>query len=278
MRRFLIMLLILVQHCVFAQKNEFPELTGSYLGQRPPGNTPELFAPGIVSTREFEYSLEIARSGDEMLFVRNNRIMIVSKNIDGTWNMPAIASFSGKCIDDEPCFSPDGRKIYFMSRRPAKGSKYGSNLWVVEKSNGKWGEPELVELPVLSKQLHAPSVSSNNTIYDDGISIVLYKDGKYHNQKNIPGLSGMYPSVAPDESHIIYSAGYSGSNGADLFISFKDKYGIWSKGKPLGGEINSSKHEGNPFLSADGKYLFFSRGGDIYWVSAKIIEELRPKE
>jgi hypothetical protein len=28
----------------------------------------------------------------------------------------------------------------------------------------------------------------------------------------------------------------------------------------------------------DGKFLFFSRKGDIYWVDAKIINEMRPKE
>jgi hypothetical protein len=35
-------------------------------------------------------------------------------------------------------------------------------------------------------------------------------------------------------------------------------------------------------LTTDGKYMFFSRENygtlDIYWVDAKIIEELRPKE
>ena len=40
---------------------------------------------------------------------------------------------------------------------------------------------------------------------------------------------------------------------------------------------------GQPFVSFDGKYLFFSTGdprvgSDIYWVSAEVIEDLRPKE
>jgi hypothetical protein len=29
-------------------------------------------------------------------------------------------------------------------------------------------------------------------------------------------------------------------------------------------------------ITPDGKYLFFRRNGDIYWVSTKIIEKLRP--
>ncbi|MBE0664402.1 MAG: hypothetical protein IH584_01170 [Candidatus Aminicenantes bacterium] len=43
-------LLILAALNVSAQQKEFPKLTGPYLGQKPPGTTPELFAPGIVST------------------------------------------------------------------------------------------------------------------------------------------------------------------------------------------------------------------------------------
>jgi hypothetical protein len=43
-------------------------------------------------------------------------------------------------------------------------------------------------------------------------------------------------------------------------------------------ESKIHKKAGYAMLSPDGKYLFFSAGGDIYWVSAKIIEDLRPKE
>jgi len=45
----------------------------------------------------------------------------------------------------------------------------------------------------------------------------------------------------------------------------------------MGGMINSAGFEFCPAISQDGKYFFFTRGADIYWISAKIIEELRPK-
>jgi len=45
----------------------------------------------------------------------------------------------------------------------------------------------------------------------------------------------------------------------------------------LGDTINSPALEGNSFVTADGKYLFFSRKFDIYWVDARIIEELKRK-
>lgn len=57
-------------------------------------------------------------------------------------------------------------------------------------------------------------------------------------------------------------------------MSFRNKDNEW--GKP----IDLTKHGFHPeagiaSISPDGKYLFFGRNGDIYWVSTKIIDSLR---
>lgn len=260
------------------QQNDFPLLKGPYLGQKAPGITPEVFAPGIVSTEADEYAFEISSSGDEMLFIRKNSIMLVTRNGDGTWNKPFVAPFSGKFIDDEPFFSPDGQKIYFMSRRPSSGSKYPSNLWIAQKKDDKWMEPFRLKAINPSKLLHAPSIASSGNIYEDGIARFKYLNGKYLPEEKIGSLKGMSPFISPDESYIIFAARLPGKNDSDLFISFHSSDGIWSKGISLGNEINSLTNESNSFVTADGKYLFFSRKFDIYWVSAKVIEELRQKK
>lgn len=46
---------LIIAITVSAQHANFPKLTGPYLGQKPPGNTPELLAPGIVSTEKNEH-------------------------------------------------------------------------------------------------------------------------------------------------------------------------------------------------------------------------------
>ena len=61
----------------------------------------------------------------------------------------------------------------------------------------------------------------------------------------------------------------------DLYISFKDANGQWTKSKTMGNTINTKGYEFCPFVTADGKYLFFSRDGDIYWVDAKIINQVK---
>ena len=145
-------LLIVAGQIIHAQKSDFPKLTGPYLGQTPPGMTPEIFTSGIVSTKEDETAFEISSSGKEIAFIRKNKVMILTMNSDSSWNKPAVAPFSGKFIDDESCFSPSGNEIYFMSRRNCPRSKYGANLWVTRKNAGKWTEPEPVQITVNTKQ------------------------------------------------------------------------------------------------------------------------------
>jgi Tol biopolymer transport system component len=67
----------------------------------------------------------------------------------------------------------------------------------------------------------------------------------------------------------------------DLYVTFKQGDGSWSQPVHMGKEINTEKSENRPYVSPDGKYFFYTsskRGNrDIYWVDAKIIEDLRPK-
>jgi hypothetical protein len=50
----------------------------------------------------------------------------------------------------------------------------------------------------------------------------------------------------------------------------------------LGEGINTSAYDWVPHVTSDGKYFFFNstrRGNwDIYWVDARIIEELKPED
>jgi hypothetical protein len=275
---FIVSLLVLTKASLFSQQSEFPKLTGPYLGQKLPGITAEKFAPEIVSTKADEYALEISPSGNEIMFIRDSRIILVTKNNDNTWNKPVVAPFSGKFIDDESFFSPDGKNVYFMSRRPSSGSKYPSNLWVAQKRDQKWMEPYRIQTIISPTQLHAPSIAANGNIYDDGIIKFRAGNDKYQLEKIlISPKNGMYPFISPDESYIIFAARLPEKNDFDLFISFHRPDGTWSNGLSLGETINSPALEGNSFVTADGKFLFFSRKFDIYWVSANIIDKLRQK-
>ncbi|MCF2446559.1 hypothetical protein L0657_21560 [Dyadobacter sp. CY345] len=82
--------------------------------------------------------------------------------------------------------------------------------------------------------------------------------------------------VAPDESYLIFCAERpDGLGKGDLFISLKDKNGNWQESTNMGKAVNSEGYEFCPFVSSDGKYLFFSRDGDIFWIDAKVINAFR---
>ena len=92
------------------------------------------------------------------------------------------------------------------------------------------------------------------------------------------------PYISPDEGYIIFDR-HGGTIGhADLFISFRNENGGWNEAKTMGQVINSAgKNETCPFVSFDKKYFFFIRNDPngalrVYWVDAKIIEELKPEE
>jgi len=73
--------------------------------------------------------------------------------------------------------------------------------------------------------------------------------------------------IALDESYIIFSSGRPGGFGrSDLYISFRLKDVAWSIPQNMGAEINSDEIEYSPFISSDGKFLFFTsyRNPDKY--------------
>ena len=53
------------------QQSNFPTLKGPYLGQKPPGNEPELFAPGILTDIYREHSAtKFTPDGEEVFWTR----------------------------------------------------------------------------------------------------------------------------------------------------------------------------------------------------------------
>jgi Tol biopolymer transport system component len=169
---------------------------------------------------------------------------------------------------------------------------------MVKRVNGEWSDPENLGPEVNSGEHQIyPTVTKDLTLYfqsrrDGNIGgSDLYRarwvDGKYDRPDNLGDAVNSEANegdvlIAPDESFLIVSSrGRSDSlGGSDLYISFRQPDGSWSKVKNMGKTINSDATEYCPMLSPDGKYLFFtstrSGNGDIYWMDAKIIEEMKP--
>ncbi len=281
----------------------------NYFGQQPPGLAAVLFAPGIISTDSFEHSAPaFSPIGDVVLWT------VVSKSYhadmlemtfrNGKWSKPYRPSFADSTADDYyPCFSPDGKKLYFSSRRkmpPGYPEGGDITLWEVERNGTSWGRPVPFDSPVAQGREYAHSIATNGSVYfskphTGGTSLNILKSIKTGRGYEKPSLlpyninSVGYedgPCIAPDESFVIFESqrpgGIDGS--CDLYISFKEAAGHWSVPVNMGPKINSASTERFARLSPDGKYLFFGSnrnqsvtnwGFDIFWIDARIIDELR---
>ncbi len=243
-----------------------------FMGQQAPGEIPVKFAPDIISTKKDDSCFEISYSGTEMVFNRDGKIYITSRSQSGEWTMP-----SPICDGGESSFSKDGKIIYFNSRAPVPNAKVPLNVWYIEKQNGQWTEPAYLTGHILDQTLHAPSLNTAGDIYSSGITRLKYRDGIYQKaEKLTPPIKGSHPFISSDNSFMIFDRRPPGGGYAtDLYISFKNDDATWSEPTWLNSKINTDKAETNAYVTPDGKYMFFTRNFDIYWVAADFIEEIR---
>lgn len=281
---------------------EKPLLRGEFLGQKKPGLTARIFAPGIISTEKRELNSVFTPDGKEFYFTIRTKpgqwTIKVMTMTGGLWTAPETASFSGIYSDVDLFISPDGRKLYYCSNRPLDGKgdpKRDFDIWIVDRIEGGWSAPYNPGPPINSdKDEFYPSVTRAGTLYfqstrpDTRGSRDLYraklKDGGYIQAENLGDVvnTDLFEGdvlVSPDEGCIIFSVGRNDSLGlGDLYISFRLKNENWTEPRNLGPNINTEHNENCPILTPDGKFLFFTRHGDIFWVDAKILDEFKPKD
>lgn len=265
-----------------ASTSPIPACDSMLVRLEPPDTTPEVFLPDIVSGPAQEYGLTVTEDWTEVYFTRleGNRstIMMMICTDDGL-HLPVTAPFSGRFIDGHPSLLPDGQRMVFVSRRPCPGAKQALNPWMVERTESGWSAPKSLGKPVIDQTVHAPSFSSIGTIFASGIIMLrASEEGYLPAEKLSPDIEGYAPAIASDESFLVFSARRGGGfGGTDLYVAFAAPDGSWGEPKNLGAGINTEHVEGSPTLSLDGRYLFFSRHQDIWWVSTDAILKLRPR-
>lgn len=277
--------------------SQSPLPTGPYLGQAPPGMTPTLFAPGIVSTDDHEFSCAISPDGKEIYFTRThpemrNRIMVTRWEKSG-WTTPEMAP---KASDDEgmePFLSSDGHTLFYQTwRQVPEATAPSMDIWTITRTGNGWSDPVHLGAPFNPGKSMYISMAANGTVYTTDISggmgtgkivATRLKDGAYEPFTPLPpsiNATGreVYPCIALDESFLLFTrVGEDKTPG--IHVTFRTPAGSWSEPKKL--ELGT-KTASMPSLSPDGKYLFFTSmsekaAGNIFWVDARIIETLRPK-
>ncbi|MBN2176017.1 MAG: PD40 domain-containing protein [Bacteroidales bacterium] len=254
-----------------------------YFGLQPPGNTPQIFSPDIISTYHNERDFTISPSGSEMFYsmvLPNNTLsVILYLHFDGFfWSEPQVAPFSGQYSDLEPSFTPDGKKIFFISKRPLnkEDTTEDWNIWYIELTDKGWSQAFALGPEInTEKDEYYPSLTEDRTLYftamredtrgSEDIYFSKPIDKGYSTPVNLGDSINTegyeYNAyITPDDSILIFGA-YGrddGLGGGDLYISFKKPDGTWTKSKNMGKGINSDKLDYCPFITRDRQHLFFT--------------------
>jgi Tol biopolymer transport system component len=266
-------------------------------------NTAVPFAEGVVSTGH-EFGLTFSRGSKEAYFSRREEgskftHVFRSEFRDGKWQSAEPVGFSGDPWQDlDPFVSPDGKRIFFISTRPAPGTtadaKPNMDIWYADRKAAGWGEPKHVANVSSEFKEGTPVVTRDGTMYFfsdreapgkiNNIYVSKLVKSEYQPPLKLSseinsGLSDTSPFISPDGKTLLFYSQRDGGEGkADLYVSFLQK-GAWEKPVNLGKQVNTAAFEYNPVTSRDGRTLFFGRDRRLQQIdlSALGIKELKPQ-
>ena len=303
--RLILIIVVEIYGVSFSQtRKDFIDTEDAYFGLTPPGITPIVFAPGIVSDSNWAEHCQIAVSpdGKEIYWSlwtaeyktedgsKNTEQIFYSNFKNGKWSKPALAEFikgNPHGLNGGPVFSLDGKKLFFYQvKSPWVSSDMDS--YYVEKNNGEWStEPINIGEPYnTSNQDYSPIFTSQGIAYKNHfgkITQYTYKNNKFTFKDSTVIYEDFRQAwnfyLSPNEEYIIFADRHDGGYGDyDLYISFKNDDYTWCKPINMGDKINTNMRERFPIVSPDGKYLFFMRHTktqDFFWVSTSVIEKLK---
>jgi len=253
---------------------------GPYLGQPVPDKTPAVFAPGVVSKAGFRVSAcTFSPDGNEFYFTRGNEQIMVSRLTDEGWTAPSPFAVSAGHRAFEPHVTRDNKRIYWNWDHP---DHPGLSVYFAERTAHGWSAPQFAgEGMFVSSSRDGSLYVTHMGAKSDYVSRAVLEGGRIVGYEDLKGGiekmraksdSVAHPCVAPDGSYIVFDT----DGGPHLFVSFKNPDGTWAEAVDLS-QHGLDVKAGIASISPDGKYLFFGKDGDLWWVSTQLIEDLRPK-
>lgn len=250
----------------------------AYLGQKPPGDKPEVFAEKLLMKKDtFPYDrIAFSADGKEFYYPSSNTWYNTNatkiryfKYEHGRWNGPFVLNEQYY----DPTFSIDGSKLYFAGGKP--GDKRNLIFQSRRKTGGSWTEPTVYLstsyplydlMPTNTGTWYAGStVYADTSRKDMDISEFTMRSGdttikSLGEPLNTKEYEGDF-FVARDASYIILSTKEMNGGECELWISFNKADGKWTAPVTLGPEINNGPaHRWGEYVSPDGKFLFYSWG------------------
>ena len=219
----------------------------------------KVFEPGVISGPQSDFAPAFSEHTPLLLFTRGNdgrsSILKSTRQADGRWSTPKTVAFSGRWVDLEPAWSPDGSFVVFASNRPHDGSatplqtryygrdQTGGALWRVDFRAGDWGTPRrLAEAINHGGSVWTPSIAANGDLYfmatdEESGRFRLHRAQKaFGDRPEVRDLAfsdgahnDVDPYVTPDQGRLIFSSdrgqtGLTKNPGPErLFIAFNPR-------------------------------------------------------
>lgn len=222
------------------------------------------------------------RKASKITGIPTQNIYTSRRNSAGIWDNIEPMEGDVNTNDDEgsPCFSADGKVMYYTRCRAVKGETLGADIMMCTRSGGKWGKSVKVQLSKDSSVVFAhPTISSDGRIlyfvsdlkggYGGKDIWFSVKDGdKWGAPQNCGPMINtagdeMFPTLRNDTVLYFSSNGWPGFGGLDIFYATLDRAGHWSPVHNMMYPINSNMDDfGMSFVKEGEKGMFASNRDD----------------
>ena len=295
-----ILLLLIFPACTIQENHPLQKFSDNL-----PGNEAIMLESEILLVSEANQNGTFSPDFKEFIFTKHlpewQFIPFYTKLTKKGWTKPDTAIVYKKLGGQQPFFSPDGEKLFFIRNRDFLGEPADqADIWYLAQKQGKKYKAINIGPPVNTKYAERnPTISLNGTLvfYSNreggygGFDIYYAEyDGMNFSEPVNLGTSvntsgnEFNPCISPNGDYLIYNTYQRPDTigGQDLFITFRLVDGSWSNALNLGEKINTSHGEWGANITADGKYLLFTsrkndpfRKPDIFWIKTDFIYELK---
>jgi outer membrane protein OmpA-like peptidoglycan-associated protein/Tol biopolymer transport system component len=230
---------------------------------------------GIVALNQMQLAV------DNFTIVQDQRIILPEKVADFAAKENLGTGVNSENDELGPVISADGKTLYFARQNVKEniGGEYDDediwysvlegNVWLKAKNMGRSLNTGLAD------NLVAVSADNNTMIFEkDNAFAIRHRTSTGWSELEKLNLTFNNESdffvatISSDGNAIIFSAklkenvAYEANRQeSDLYVTLKDSNNKWSRPLNLGNIINTRGEETSPFLSADGKTLYFATDG-----------------
>jgi outer membrane protein OmpA-like peptidoglycan-associated protein len=216
-----------------------------------------------ISAVDAEYAKQQIASCNRAKEAVKNPVPIFKQNMG--------RSFNTSLDNSQVVLSGDENSMAYMTAQ-----KFYDAAFFVKKINGTWSNPINITPQIESDgNQYVSSLSFDGSKlflvrinnFDGDIMVSDYSGGRWNPSKPIgkpinTKFFESHASISPDGKTLYFTSNRTGGlGGMDIYTSILSEKGEWSEPVNIGNVINTPLNEESPFITPDGKTLYFSSQG-----------------